>query len=154
MLLRRAPATGPPPTAPAWTAAPALFGATLALTVLFRARARDGVFILAAGVVAFVGARVGATLLGGALGGFLGALLLGAFGNVLGRVASRPALTAIVPGLMLLVPGSMGMRSVESLLHEQVEAGVQTAFRMLFVAVALVAGLLVANALVPPRRLL
>jgi uncharacterized membrane protein YjjB (DUF3815 family) len=60
----------------------------------------------------------------------------------------------VVPGLMLLVPGSVGFRSLASLLERDVVAGVDTAFSMLMVAVALVAGLLSANALVPPRKVL
>lgn len=55
---------------------------------------------------------------------------------------------------MVLVPGSIGFRSMESLLARDVLAGVDTAFSMLMVAVALVAGLLFANALVQPRKAL
>ena len=55
---------------------------------------------------------------------------------------------------MLLVPGSIGFRSLSSLLERNVVAGVDTAFSMLLVAVALAAGLLVANAIAPARKVL
>jgi uncharacterized membrane protein YjjB (DUF3815 family) len=60
----------------------------------------------------------------------------------------------VIPGMMLLVPGSIGYRSLESLMERDVVAGIGTAFSMALVAVAIVAGLLLANSLVPPRRIL
>jgi uncharacterized membrane protein YjjB (DUF3815 family) len=60
----------------------------------------------------------------------------------------------MVPGILFLVPGSVGFRSFASLLESDVVSGVETAFRMALVAIALVAGLLVANVVVPPRKAL
>ncbi|MCP3098073.1 threonine/serine exporter family protein [Myxococcus sp. K15C18031901] len=149
------PAILPPPEPlPAWTQGLALAIAGLAIGVLFRARPRDWGWIAAAGTFAFTGARYGSELLGPQLGAFVGALLLGIGGNVLARLRNKPSVTVVVPGLMLLVPGSVGFRSLSSLLERDVVAGVDTAFNMLMVAVALVAGLLSANALVPPRKVL
>ncbi|WP_407737909.1 threonine/serine exporter ThrE family protein [Hyalangium sp.] len=149
----------PPPLVPAaplsfWTAVAALVVAALAVSVLFRARPADIGWIVAAGALAFGGARFGTLGLGSELGAFVGALLLGMASNVLARVRNRPAVVTIVPGMMLLVPGSLGFRSLESLLARDVVAGVGTAFSMLLVAVAIAAGLLFANALVPSRRVL
>jgi uncharacterized membrane protein YjjB (DUF3815 family) len=128
--------------------------AALAVTVLFRARPADIGWVVAAGALAFGGARLGARGLGPELGAFVGSLLLGIASNVLARLRNRPAVVTIVPGMMLLVPGSLGFRSLESLLARDVVAGVGTAFSMLLVAVAIAAGLLFANALAPSRRVL
>ena len=57
-----------------------------------------------------------------------------------------------VPGIMLLVPGSFGFRSVSSFLERDVLSGVESAFDMAQIAGALVGGLLFANALLRPRR--
>jgi len=54
--------------------------------------------------------------------------------------------------VLLLVPGSMGFRGMESLLDRDTLTGVETVFAMFVVAIAIVAGLLIANALVQPRR--
>ena len=59
-----------------------------------------------------------------------------------------------VPGLILLVPGSLGIRSLSALLERDVLSGVQTAFATTLVAIALATGILLANVLIPPRRLL
>jgi uncharacterized membrane protein YjjP (DUF1212 family) len=155
LLLPPPPSGAPlPPVMPVWTQAVALGLATLAVGVLFRARPRDWGWIAAACTFAFAGARLGALLLGAQLGAFVGALLLGIASNALARLRNRPSVTTVVPGLMLLVPGSVGFRSLSSLLERDVVAGVDTAFNMLMVAVALAAGLLSANALVPPRKVL
>ena len=57
-----------------------------------------------------------------------------------------------MPGILLLVPGSIGFRSVAQLLDRDVVLGLETIFRMAFIAFSLVAGLLLANALSPRRR--
>jgi uncharacterized membrane protein YjjB (DUF3815 family) len=127
-----------------------LFG----VSVLFRARPRDWGWIGLTGTLAYVGSRLGSEVLGTQLGAFVGALTVGLVTNLLARVRNRPAVITLVPAIMVLVPGSIGFRSMESLLARDVLAGVDTAFSMLMVAVALVAGLLFANALVQPRKAL
>jgi uncharacterized membrane protein YjjB (DUF3815 family) len=125
-----------------------------ALTVIFRARGRDALVILPMVAVAFFGARLGSQALGPELGAALGALALGIGSNLLSRRLDQPTAIALLPALLMLVPGSLGFRSLQSLIAHDVLAGVQTAFTMALVAVGLVSGLLVANVAVSPRRLL
>ncbi len=139
---------------PAWTQWLALAVAPFAFTALFRAHPSDVAWIAVSGTLAFLGARAGARLLGPELGTFLGALVVGLASNVIARVAHRPVSVPLVPGIMLLVPGSLGFRSISMLLSEDVVSGVEFAFRMTLVAVALVTGLLLANVVVAPRRAL
>jgi uncharacterized membrane protein YjjB (DUF3815 family) len=54
--------------------------------------------------------------------------------------------------VLVLVPGSVGFRSIAALMDEHVVAGIDTAFTALLTAVALVVGLLVANVVLPARR--
>lgn len=137
---------------PKWTEAVALPVTALAFTVQFRAHPRDTVWMLLAGTVALLGGRSGASLLGPELGAFLGALLVGLVSNIFARLADRTPMLILLPGLMLLVPGSIGFRSLAALIDHQTLSGVQAAFTMTLVAIALVTGLLVANVIVPPHR--
>ena len=82
----------------------------------------------------------------------LGALAVGLFANLVARHAKRPASLPLLPGIVLLVRGSLGFKSLLSMLEHNVLTGVETAFRMALIAVALVTGLLVAGAIVSPRR--
>lgn len=128
--------------------------ASLAFAVLLQARPRDVGWIVLAGALAFAGARAGAALLGPELGALLGALLVGVGANLFARVFDRPSATMLVPGLLVLVPGSVGLRGVFSLLEQDVVTGVAAAFRMVLVAMAIVAGILFANVALPARRAL
>lgn len=149
-----APAASVPQALPAWTEAVALVVVALAFTVLFRAHPRDAGWILAAGAVALLGGRLGAGLLGPQLGALLAAVMVGAGSNLLARYTDRPAAVTQLPGLMLLVPGSIGFRGISSFLEADVVSGIGSAFEMALVAIALVTGLLMANVLVPPNRIL
>ncbi|MCB1056939.1 MAG: threonine/serine exporter family protein, partial [Acidobacteria bacterium] len=135
-----------------WTQLPALLVAAWSFTVLFRARPRDFGWIFVAGAIALLGARVGAHWLGPELGALVGAVLLGTGSNLYARRLDRPSATTQLPGLMLLVPGSLGFRGMAALLERDTLTGLQTAFSMTVVAIALVTGLLIANVVLPPRR--
>ena len=124
----------------------------LAFGVLFQARVRDLPLIAVVCWTGFLGAREGAAALGPELGVWLGALAVGVVSNVGSRLLRIPAAVSITPGIMLLVPGSLGFRSVSLFLTHDVVSGVEAAFGMVLVAVSLVGGLLFANVLVPPRR--
>ncbi len=150
-LLRKAPEVAPL-ALPVWTELPALAVSALGLMVLFRARPRDYVWVLAGAALALFGSRFGSELLGPELGAFVGAFLLGLGSNLFRRLFDRPAAIPQVPGLMLLVPGSLGFRSVSALLEQDVLSGIQAAFTMTLVAVSLVTGLLISNVLTAPRR--
>jgi uncharacterized membrane protein YjjB (DUF3815 family) len=132
----------------------ALVISALSLSVLLRAQVRDFVWILLAGAIGVVGFRSGAFLLGPELGSFLGALLVGMTGNLYARTLNRPSAVPTVPGIMLLVPGSIGFGSLSRFIERDVVSAVETAFHLSLVAVALVTGLMLANLLSPPRRAL
>ncbi len=148
----------PPAVEPAALGEPwrwgALVAAGLSFTVLLRARPRDAGWVVLAGLLAIEGVRLGAGVLGPQLGAFVGALLVGLGANLFARLRRRPAAVMQVPGLILLVPGSLGFRSLAALLERDVLAGVQTAFATTLVAIALATGILLANVVLPPRRLL
>jgi len=143
-----------PAPLPGWTEWLALVTAPFAFTVLFQAEARDAGWIFLAGMVAYLGARFGARLLGPELGVFLGSFLVGTASNLFARLKDRPASVMLVPGIMFLVPGAIGFRSLSSLIARDVVSGVETAFLVTLVAAALVTGLLLANVAASPRRAL
>jgi uncharacterized membrane protein YjjB (DUF3815 family) len=107
---------------------------------------------------AFSAGQLSTPLFGDALGPSLAAtvsaLVLGLGSNAFARITDRPAALVMVPGILLLVPGTMGFRSVTSFLRRDVIAAVDTAFAVGLVAGALVTGLLIANLILPPRKAL
>ncbi len=140
-----------PVALPEWTLLVALLVAAVALTVVFHGRWRDSFIILAAVIVAFFGSRWGSELLGPEVGFAAGSWSLGVLSNALARWRRIPAATSLVPGLIIVVPGGMGLQSVSALLSNDVEIGVATAFAVALAATSLVLGLFLANLTVPPR---
>src|SRR5690606_27855374 len=105
---------------PAWTEWVALAIAPLAFGILLRAHLADSGWILAAGWVAFTATRAGSVVLGAELGAFAGALAVGMFANLYALFRDRPSQVPLVPGVLLLVPGSIGFRSVNAMLDREV----------------------------------
>ncbi len=138
--------------APVWLPWLAVPFAALAFAVLLQACRRDFGWILVSGFVAYGSARLLGGTFGPEVGATVGATLVGAGSNLLARLRDRPALTTFVPGMLLLVPGSIGFRSFTAMLEHDVVRGIEGAFAMGLVAVSLVVGALLGNVLVPPRR--
>ena len=138
---------------PAWTEMLAVVLAPLSFTVIMRARAVDALPILGVCVLAFFGGRAGSAALGPELGVFAGAFVAALASNLHARWRGLPVLVTLSPALMLLVPGSVGFRSIALMMDREVLDGIQAAFRMTIMFAALVAGLQVAGAAVPAPRL-
>lgn len=134
---------------PWWVEWSALVVSSLAFAVLFRTRVRDAGWIVAAGLLAHVATLTGSELMGPQLAGFAGALAVSTGANLFAHLARRPAALIMVPGIMMLVPGSMGFRGVALMLQDGVVSGLDTAFAAVIVAGSLVAGVLVGSLLVP-----
>jgi uncharacterized membrane protein YjjP (DUF1212 family) len=124
----------------------------VSMMIMMQARPRDLPYLLLSTFLAFGGARIGTQLLGPELGAFLGALVLGVGANVVAQLRELPASLVIAPGLILLVPGSIGYRSISSLMQHDVVNGIELAFSMAIVAFGIVTGLLMANAIVRTGR--
>ena len=137
---------------PAWLQIAALLLAPLALSVLLRAPRSEIPWIVVIGTVGYFAGRLGAEMLEPEVGMFAGALAVGLASGLYERIRRLPGSIPLVPGILMLVPGSIGYRSLTALLAEEVVPGIQTAFRMLLVAASLVAGLLIAAALTVERR--
>ena len=142
----------PPTPLPEWTRWAALLVSGLGISIVVQARTSAIGWILAGCVAGYVGNRIGAEWLGPGMGALVGAFALGVLSNAFARVAKRPAQVIQVPAVFTLVPGSMGFRGLDSLLDHDTLTGVETVFAMFIVATAIVAGLLIANAVVSPRR--
>ena len=145
---------GAPVPLPAWTILPVLAVAAAAFMVIFKGRRGDLPWIYAACLLAFYGARQGSGWLGPEFGVGLGALMLGWASNLFTRLRRQPAIITILPGLMVLVPGGLGFQGLGFIIQKQLVLGLDTAFQALFVAIALITGLLVAQATVQPRTAL
>jgi uncharacterized membrane protein YjjP (DUF1212 family) len=126
--------------------------AGLAFTVTLQARRADAVWMCSAAVLARVVDELAAPLVGEQAAVFVAALAVGLAGNAFALVRRRSALVVIVPGVLMLVPGSLGFESASSLFANQTVAGIDAAFDAIVAALAIVYGLLVSASLIPERK--
>jgi uncharacterized membrane protein YjjP (DUF1212 family) len=134
-----------PLTVMSWGAA--LVVVAIGSTIRFKATPRDVAMIFVASALAVLVPHYGVEYAGDYAGAFVGALTLGFAANLYARLRNQPAELFLIPGLALLVPGSVGLRSMGALLSQHTDEGISAAFRMFMIAMALVAGLLFSNAL-------
>ncbi|WP_242109706.1 threonine/serine ThrE exporter family protein [Luteimonas aquatica] len=138
---------------PDWVEWCALLSAAFAFAVLFRANRRDYPVVMLSAATGYLVSRLGGEAWGSPVGIFLSAMILTAAGNGYARWIKRPGAVVRVPGIILLVPGSTSVRSLLTSIQQQdLAAGQEAALTVLNVLLALVAGLLFGNLLLPARR--
>jgi uncharacterized membrane protein YjjP (DUF1212 family) len=144
------------PALPEWVDYPALLVAAVAFAILFRAAWRDWPVVIFAVIAGYLATRLGGEisphLSGAPFGVFLGGFMLSALANGYARYWGRPGAVIREPGILLLVPGSVGFRSVSYLLERNATLGFDTGLLLVTILISLVAGLMFGELLIAPRR--
>lgn len=140
------------PDMPAWRVWPALIGLALGLGVGLNIPARRTGWGILAFFIAFSSSAVGERHFGIFPGVFLGALAVGLYANLFSRITRGPGSILLTYGIIVLVPGS----KVYSILNHWVSGETiipsQSGSTALMAFISLTAGLLFANAFLPPRK--
>ncbi|MEO8010534.1 MAG: threonine/serine exporter family protein, partial [Dokdonella sp.] len=126
--------------------------AALSFAVTFRSPLRYFPTVIGAVILGYLCTRIGGAFVSAPFGVFIGGLVLGALSNAFARLLHRPGALIREPGIILLVPGSVAFHSLSLVFERNVLLGLDTAVTVLTLLVALVAGLLFGDLLVPPRR--
>lgn len=137
--------------APIYLKGVALVISGISLAVLFKARVRDMKWIVLSVTIAYLASVVSAEHLDPRLCAFAPALTVGLGANLFARWTGHPVALFQVPGVMILVPGSLGLHSLLALLNHDVLPGVESGFATFLAASSLVAGLLFANLIITPK---
>lgn len=136
-----------------------IIAAAYSFALLFRTAKRDIPLVMLAASVGYVITRATGEVLGPvsgtfAAGVFLSSLATAALANFYGRWRGRPGTLVRVPGIMLLVPGSVSFRAIGSVMERDYAVGAETLVAVVSALVAIVAGTLFGSLLIPPRRYL
>jgi uncharacterized membrane protein YjjP (DUF1212 family) len=129
----------------------AAMAAGIAFTVTLRARARAAPVMCSATVLAILTYAAGKELLGAPAGAFAAALAIGICGGLVSGLRGRSPLVFIVPGVLMLVPGSAGFSSILQLLTGRTVSGIDAGFNTFVTAMSIAYGLMV-SAVILPRR--
>jgi uncharacterized membrane protein YjjB (DUF3815 family) len=102
-------------------------------------------------VLAVLANAAGRALLGAAAGVFVAALAIGTIGGLVSGMLRRSPLVFIVPGVLILVPGSAGFNSLLKLLTGQTVSGIDAGFNTFVTAMAIAYGLMLSSVILPRR---
>ncbi|MEN9481095.1 MAG: hypothetical protein RLZZ298_2490 [Pseudomonadota bacterium] len=143
------PAHGELVALPAWVIWMAIAGLGVSLLAVLQAPISSvnvsvGACLLAWAVYSLVNARMG-----NVVGAFAGALAVASAGHVYQFLTKRPAALVQIPGLITLVPGSMGFRGVHALIQQESTAGISLLSDMMMTGAVLAVGLLLADNIMP-----
>jgi uncharacterized membrane protein YjjB (DUF3815 family) len=140
------------PPIPPWAEWVALVFGSYAFAVLFRAARRDFPLVMGAAALGYVITYFGGRSFNPEFGVFLAGLTMGALSNIYARTTNRPGALVREPGIILLVPGSLGFLTFSLIAGRDVFLGLNTAISLMAILVSLVAGLLFGDMVVAPRR--
>ena len=74
-------------------------------------------------------------------------MAIGLVAHLNARVRRRPVWLVTIPGVLVLVPGSIGYRSLLELVDRDVATSIETALQMFLTAAAIVFGLMMSDAI-------
>ncbi|WP_425501951.1 threonine/serine exporter family protein [Pseudoxanthomonas sangjuensis] len=135
---------------PDWVEWASLVLAAYAFAVLFKAHRRDYPWVMSAAIAGYLVSRYAGEAWGSGAGIFLSALAITMAGNLFARRARRPGALIRLSGIIMLVPGSTSLRGLMNLVQQT--GGESALLGALNIIMALVAGLLFGNLLMPTRR--
>jgi uncharacterized membrane protein YjjP (DUF1212 family) len=125
------------------------------LSIEFKTRSKDVIWGILAGLIAYGFSLVGAHILGAALGPFVGALAVGIFSNFYGHIQKSPPTIALIQGIIVLVPGSKFYMSLNSLVAgSNILSNQSLAQEVFLIFMSITAGLVFANVIYPPKKIL
>lgn len=145
------------PALPSWMPAVMLVPGALALAVLFKTHIRDIPIAMLSVFLGF-GILKACAMVPGLSGGdipigtFLAALAVTSVANLYARLFNRPGALIRVPGIILLVPGSLGYQILNTAMTVGPDQRMGLAIPLFAALIALVAGILFGNLLVVSRR--
>lgn len=136
---------------PDWTLWPAiaLLGGTL--MVFLQAPLRSLHVMMGACLLAFAVASGVGAVFGPVAGAFTAAFSVALAGQLYQRFSGEPGILVQIPGLITLVPGSVGFKGLHALMEQDNLAGISTMTAMATTGAALVIGTLLANSMALSR---
>lgn len=140
------------PGPPDWFRWPALLAASFSFGVLFSVRRKEFHIAVLAAVISYMVSRIGVAVGGLEFGVLLASMTTAVLANLYGRVFKQTGALIRVPGIILLVPGTIGYHGATALLLDGGANLTDTSLLALRLLISLVGGLLFGNTLLPPRR--
>ena len=124
----------------------------LGLTIAFMAKKSDFKWVLLSGFVTIFSLKLGTNYLSAPLSIFLSAFTCGIFSNLIAKLRNKPAAITLLPGIIFIVPGSIGLKGLNMMFQNNLIAGIEFSVNAIIISVTIIAGLFFANIFLPPRK--
>lgn len=148
-LLPVLPAPGAFTNLPGWAIWMAIAGLGISLLAVLQAPLSSVNVSVGACLLAWAVYSLVNTEMGNVVGAFAGALAVACAGHLYQYLTKKPAALVQIPGLITLVPGSMGFRGVHALIQQDSNAGISLITDMMMTGAVLAVGLLLADNILP-----
>ncbi len=112
---------------------------------------RDCIWVIINCAIAYAIVLICSQLLTANLGILFATIGASMFANIWARMTNRPTSIVLIPAITILVSGSVGFRGLLTAATQQAEYGMQMFLQMFIVALAIAAGLLIANIIIRPK---
>ena len=122
--------------------------AALGFTFTFKAALKDYKWILLITLISITSSYYSSQFYGIVFGTFVGAFAVTLVSNIISRYLNKPVLLTLLPGIIMLVPGSLGYKSISLFFYSDAIQGVGLAFQVSKIAMSLVAGLFFGNVII------
>jgi uncharacterized membrane protein YjjP (DUF1212 family) len=139
-------------TLPSWVTYLAILIVPAGFGILFNAKKEHYFWMLIACVTSYFSMKYLSIYAIPEFAVLISAFILGIVSNVLSYALKKSSSLMLVPGIILLVPGSIGFKTVTFLMNQQTMNGLESAISTLIIAVALTCGLLFSNMLFKHRE--
>jgi uncharacterized membrane protein YjjP (DUF1212 family) len=123
----------------------------IGLSIRFHAQLRDWPAIVLTCLAAIVAVGFKKSFMDPIVGAFAASAVIGVGGNLFAHITKRPGSIVHLPGILVLVPGSMSLFSIAALMQSDIVLGLEVMFDTMLTAMALATGLILASVIMPPK---
>ncbi len=142
-------ATGTLAPVPGWAVWVAIAALGVSMLGVLQAPLRAAHVMVGGSLLAWAVFSLVSAVLGSVVGAFAGIIAVASAGHLYAALTGQPDILVKIPGLITLVPGSMGFRGVHALISNESSAGISLMTDMLLFGAVLTIGLLLADSIAP-----
>lgn len=128
-----------------------IFCLIMGLCLAYQTLLRDCIWIFINSALAYGIVLSSSEMLSANVGILFGATVASMFANLWARFTNRPTSIVLIPAITILVSGSIGFRGLLTAATQHNDQGMQMFLQMFVVALAISAGLLIANIIIRPK---
>eukprot|EP00128_Syssomonas_multiformis_P010767 Colp12_sorted_trinity150504_noHs@34817 len=152
VLWNKAPPAGPCPGLDEYWNFLFFFPISLGFNVLLKAQPRQFPAMTGVSAVGLLVSYFTSKIFNPETSTVIAAFAVGIAGNLYARLTSSPAIIPIISGILLQVPGTIGLKGVTAFLNNDVFNGITFGGQVIVISVSITVGVFAANVFVVPRK--